>query len=202
MKSIRFAVLLALAFGMSMNVFAAGRRGLQPMGPPSKASELFYAAVKHKNIEMMDTYLSRGADINCGNCGYTAKTPLAMALTPPYGDFATVEYLVQNGADVNLMTQGKMSPLMFAITENSRHELKRNTVFLVEHGANVKLVNNAGNNALIVLLARGYSAYDSNEVLQMMQFLINKGSDVNHQNAEGKSALMFAAKGCGVVSAD
>ena len=46
-------LILSLAFllGASADAFA-GRHsaGLQPMGPPSKVSELFYAAVQNKNI--------------------------------------------------------------------------------------------------------------------------------------------------------
>lgn len=198
------AILMLIFFGTAVTAFAAEKirnDNLQPMGPPSKASEFFYKAVKNNNLEMMDTYLARGADINCGNCDNSAKPPLAWALTDTYfGKPSTVEYLVKHGADVNLLTQGRMAPLMFALMGSSRETMKTNVVLLVENGANVQLKNNVGNNALIMLSSKGYGPYDSDDVLRMMQLLIKKGTDVNHQNTEGKSALMFSAAGCGIPS--
>jgi ankyrin repeat protein len=200
---IKLVMLFALLFGFTVNVFAAGKKiidGVQPMGPASKASELFYSAAKNKNLEMMDTYLARGADVDCGNCDYSAKTPLAMALTTPWGSPDVVEYLIKHGANVNLLTQGKMSPLMFALMDNSGTDMKRNVTFLVDSGANVKMVSVSGNNALTMLSMKGYTQYSYLEVLQMMQYLVKKGVDVDHQNADKKTALMLSAKGCGVSS--
>lgn len=192
-----------ILFGFSVNGFAAGKKiadGLQPMAPPSKATQLFYNAAKHGNLEMMDTYLARGADIDCGNCEFTAKTPLAMALTIPYSDPDVVEYLVKHGANINLLTQGKMAPLMFAVMQNEGPHMKRNLQFLISNGADVNLANSSGNNALIMLASKGYNQFNYLEVLQAMQYLIKKGTDVNHLNTSKESALMFSARGCGAPS--
>lgn len=190
-----------ILLGFSINGFAASKAdGLQPMAPPSKATQLFYNAAKHGNLEMMDTYLARGADIDCGNCEFTAKTPLAMALTIPYSNPDVVEYLVKHGANINLLTQGKMSPLMFAVMQNEGPHMKRNLQFLIDNGADVKLENTSGNNALMMVATKGYNQYNYIEVLQTMQYLIKKGTDINHQNANKESALMLSARGCGVPS--
>lgn len=199
-------VLFCLA---SSGAFAAKHNAIeQPMAPPSKASLMFYTAAKNKNYEMMDTYLARGADINCGNCDSSAMPPLAMALSADMTvDPELTVYLVKHGANVNLLTQGVMSPLMFALNSSwstawgkPRDALLKNLPFLVESGADVKLVNSKGLNALFFLVAKGYDNYAYKASMQLMRYLVDKGTDVNHQSNDGKTVLMIAAGGCGVGS--
>lgn len=198
---------VALVLGVSANGFAAGvgrSVELQPLAPPSKASLLFYKASENKNYEMMDTYLGRGADVNCGNCNDSGMPPLGNALTGRV-DMKLIRYLVEKGADVNLLTQGLASPLIFAI--DSRHwtrsqdesqKMAQAVVFLVESGAKVDLVNSKGKNAMMYLASHGYDRDTVQTVMQLMRFLRDKGTNVDHQNSDGYSALMLAAKGCAI----
>lgn len=200
-------IFLCLAAG---SAFAAKHNAIeQPMAPPSKASLMFYTAAKNKNYEMMDTYLARGADINCGNCDYSAMPPLAMALAGNVtADTELTVYLIKHGANVNLLTQGKMSPLMFALNSDwtnawiakPRDALLKNLPYLVDNGADVTLVNSSGLNALFFLVEKGYNEYSIKASMQLMRYLVDKGTDVNHQSNDGKTALMLAASGCGIKS--
>lgn len=205
-----FVVTSSILFCLvSGSAFAAKHNAVeQPMTPPSKASLLFYTAAKNKNYEMMDTYLARGADINCGNCDPSALPPLARAVTEDMTfDPELPVYLVKHGANVNLLTQGRMSPLMFALNtgwstpwDKPRDALLKNLPLLVENGADVNLVNSSGYNALFFLVAKGYDEYSVKASMQLMRYLVDKGTDVNHQSNDGKTALMLAASGCGVKS--
>ncbi|MDO9011729.1 MAG: ankyrin repeat domain-containing protein [Gallionella sp.] len=201
-------ILLSFA---SSSAFAAKYNAIEkPMAPPSKATEMFFKAASNANFEMMGTYLARGADINCGNCESMGRPPLAVALAGG-GGFAInidlVKYLVQHGANVNLFTQGVLSPLMFAISSREwayfagkPEHLVETITYLVDNGADVKLTNSDGQNALFALVAHGYNQHSANASLRLMRFLVDNGTDVNYQSVDGRTALMVAAGGCGIDS--
>lgn len=209
MNTIKTVALLMFVFFTSGNAFAAKKPAVEaPMAPPSKASMMFYTAATNKNYEMMDTYLARGADINCGNCD-SAMPPLARSLSQGILDPELTAYLVKHGANVNLLTQGKLTPLMFVLdngTWSSNYKPNLDAMlqlvpFLVANGADVTLTNSNGKNALFFLIGHGYSSAETMKVsMQLMRFLVDKGTDVNHQIHDGTTALMFAAGGCGIAS--
>jgi len=209
MKQLNKIVVSMFLVCASSAAFAVKPPVQEPLPPPSKASLLFYTAATNKNYEMMDTYLARGADINCGNCDVYGKPPLAMSVSADMTvDPELTVYLVNHGANVNLLSKGGlMSPLMYALDSSwstawakPRDALLKNVPFLVDNGADVNLVNVNGFNALFFLVAKGYDNYSFKASMQLMRYLVDKGTDVNHQAKDGKTALMFAAGGCGVGS--
>lgn len=207
MGTIKSAAILIFVFFASWNAFAAKPMVEKPMAPPSKATEMFFKASLNANFEMMDTYLARGADINCGNCEGKGRPPLAMALGGYQINMDLVRYLVKHGANVNLLTQGALSPLMFAISSTrwsyfggNPEDLVQAMTYLVDSGADVKLINSDGQNALFYLVAHGYDQRTVNTSLRLMRYLVDKGTDVNHQSVDGRTALMLAASGCGIDS--
>lgn len=204
MKTMKTVAVLALSLFASA-VLAAKPVLEKPLAPPSKATEMFFTASSNANFEMMDTYLGRGADINCGNCDSVGRPPLAMALSGFRFNMDLIRYLVNHGANVNLLTQGAVSPLMFAISKSqwtmgNPEDLTQVISYLVDNGANVKLTNTEGQNALFHLVARGYSQGTMKTSLRLMRFLVDKGVDVNHSSSDGRTALMLAAGGCGINS--
>jgi len=208
LSAIQKLAMLMFVLLASGNAFAAKHVAVEkPMAPPSKATEFFFKASSNANFEMMDTYLARGADINCGNCEGRGRPPLAMALGGYGINMDLVRYLVKHGANVNLLTQGALSPLMFAISSSrwstsvaNSEELVQAMTYLVDNGADVKLTNSDGQNALFYLVAHGYDRYTVKTSLRLMRYLVDQGTDVNHQSVDGRTALMLAAGGCGIDS--
>lgn len=208
MNVIRSVLLFALLVTSPISLFAATKQAVKPpqLPPASKASQMFYTAASNFNYEMMDTYLGRGADINCQNCAILGTPPLAMALSKgAYFDLKLLQYLIAHGADVNLISKDLLSPLMQVIKHGFWDYypdiLLKSVPYLVESGADVKLVNSNGDNALFFLVRQGYGdAKTMKASMRIMRFLVDKGTDVNHQSKDGATALMHAARGCGIYT--
>ena len=63
---------------------------------------------------------------------------------------------------------------------------------LLERGANVNATGIQGSSALIS--AEGCKRHDDPTRVQLIELLIAKGAAVNHQNDDGRTALMYAAE--------
>ena len=107
-------------------------------------------------------------------------TPVALAAY--LGQRETVEYLIENGADVNAVagnTTG-FTPLTGAVSQNHTEIAK----VLVKNGANVNHSYEAG----FTPLTHAASSGDTELVI----FLLDHGADPNTKTSDGKSPLSFA----------
>jgi len=96
-------------------------------------------------------------------------------------DYATIEQLVAQGADVNRAAEDGYTALMLA--SSSRHPpLVR---ALLDHGARVNAVNSRGGTALMYAATAGD--------LETAELLIEKGAAVNARAANGWTALTLAS---------
>ncbi|XP_038642944.1 arf-GAP with coiled-coil, ANK repeat and PH domain-containing protein 1 isoform X2 [Scyliorhinus canicula] len=73
---------------------------------------LLYRAAALQNLPVMADALAHGANVNWVNASDENKTPLIQAVTP--GSLVACEFLLQNGANVNLMDSHKRGPLHHA----------------------------------------------------------------------------------------
>lgn len=94
-------------------------------------------------------------------------------------DTETVEYLIENGADPNLM-MGDKTPLIMA----ADYDCPSMAELLVNKGADLELTNSNGDTAIIV----GASAGSKSAIAK----LISLGANVNAQNNHGETAMSVA----------
>ena len=121
--------------------------------PISKATNLFCKSVENKNREVMDMMLSQGADINA-SCyfGYNGSrgklTPLVFAIGMQ-GEFGVdytiiLDYLLDNGVDVNVRPEQGETPLITAVdlfSRNNQEESARLVELLIAKGAKISVVD-------------------------------------------------------------
>jgi len=112
---------------------------------------------------------------------YDGITPLHAAVET--GNIAIVQYLLDNGAKVNIRDFEKRTPLLM-MDGDATPELFD---LLIRYGAKVKLVDKEKNTALHLLVQNGDDE-------AMVRLLANHGIDVNAVNKDGETALMLAAE--------
>jgi ankyrin repeat protein len=101
---------------------------------------------------------------------------------------ATIETLLDNGADIEARNQDGSTPLDWAATFAQTDVLK----LLIQRGAKTNVADKYGNTPLIsaaceCAVATMNSAYD------VMKILLDQGANVNARNKDGKTALIMAS---------
>jgi ankyrin repeat protein len=181
--------------------------------------ELLADKVIEKDVEGIQNILSQGIDINAKQLS-TGSTVLMLACSY-FGYDDMVEYLLLNGADVNVSDNNGKTPLIWAasnsvesaellISHSAEIDEKANdgmtpflqSVFGVLSGkvplamCDILRENGANINAtLIISSANGWSAlhYASmNGDTELVQYLILHGANVNKATAEGSTPLFLA----------
>ena len=123
----------------------------------SDVMEDLLKGIRSKNLEMITEAIDNGADVN-QQAMY--GTPLFHAISR--GKVEIVEVLLENGADIELVSAGTdRTPLMYAL-KNGSSEVVR---YLVQRGANVNARNKKGKHVL------SFAGFD------MRDFLIEEGAD-------------------------
>ena len=185
----------------------------------SQQFELLADKVIEKDTEGIQILLDQGIDINVKQLS-TGSTVLMLACSY-FGYEDMVEYLILNGADVNVTDDNGKTPLIWAasnslesakilISGSADVNAKANdgmtpflqSVFgvlsgkiplllcdlLLENGADIN-ANLTGNNA------NGWSAIHyaaMNGEIELVQYLIRKGANVNKATAEGSTPIFLA----------
>jgi uncharacterized protein len=160
-------------------------------------------------LEFVKVLLDAGADVNSRTrevppsrrwlyslgdvswVDYTGQTPFLRAALS--GDTATMRVLLQYGADPNLSTFAKTTPLMAAAgvnwavqqtyTESPQARLDAVKLCL-ELGADVNAANSMGLTALLGAANRG-----SNEIIEL---LVDRGARLDVKDREGRTPLRWA----------
>lgn len=105
------------------------------------------------------------------------------------GRMDIVELLVKKGADTNVADQNG-STILINACEGGWIDIVK---FLVNNGANVHATDNNGNNALMRIFRKHNNQPLNKKIFfEIVQFLIEKGVNVNDKNIVGISPLMHA----------
>ncbi len=101
------------------------------------------------------------------------------------------EKLLKAGASINCQDENGMTPLMHAVNGNNFRMVE----FLLNHRANVYLADKNGRTALMYAVCRGspFSHMEfSSDSRPIAHLLLNRGSNANAKDNEGKSVLQMA----------
>ena len=138
-----------------------------------------------ESIEKVQILVEAGANVNHENS--SGRTVLMNASV--YGNYKCVEYLILHGANVNSQNNEGLTALVYA---KNFYTAK----LLVESGADVNIKSNRGFIALIsrfLQLDYGHAPNSSRIELEILELLIDSGSDLDNCNMNGTSALMYAS---------
>lgn len=135
---------------------------------------LYYAA-ENGYFDIVKLLVDRGADVNVTN--EKQITPLMAGVNYP----RILRYLVEHGADVNAWdTEGKT--VLFYPTGPDRIGVIK---YLIDNGVNIK-PNASGDSPLLIAI--------ENADVELVQILIDEGSDINFINWENKTPLISASE--------
>ncbi len=135
-------------------------------------AEKYTAITVAKSLEMVMILVESGADVNSINMN---KPVLISAVENE--QIAIVEYLLDNGADVNVKVDNNYSAISYP---NNLAIVK----ILVESGADVNFKNSYSSTPLIFATNRGN--------LEIVKYLVEQGADINIQNDDGSKAIDIA----------
>lgn len=112
--------------------------------------------------------------------GCASKTPLVKASAS--GDTATIQKLIDEGANINEPDNRGYTPLMHAVWSGKTETVK----VLINKGADINAKDSYGYTPLLWASSYGYA--------DIAKLLIGRGADINAKDKEGDDALLFAVK--------
>jgi ankyrin repeat protein len=154
-----------------------------------------YVAAQTPDTEILRLLLEAGADVNAW-CWY-GRTALMEAAHS--GRYANVALLLAHGADVNAKAfappGAEYCGGTTALIQSEPLDVAR---LLLEHGADVDIVDDAGYTALMWEAGAHYGSEDSEAwkaSVARIRLLLEWGADVNRQNIHKDTALDYAVGG-------
>lgn len=166
------------------------RRGANPNYTENGyyGSTPFFMAIENKNIDMLKLLVSYGVDINMKifqNNGDNTAVLDALRV----GSFDILQFVVENGAKINMPLSERMAQRWTAMVSFSSKDMKNQTNvdmfrYLLSKGADIKVKNQSGTTLLM-------SSVDSENV-ELTRIYLELGLDPNQRNDYGKNALDFA----------
>lgn len=118
-----------------------------------KITPLRYALDFGQNLDMAKFLLNQGADKNVFDFPNieTGETSLHIAIQN--NNLEVVQFLIEQGINVNVMSKNYVLPLQYAIEKNCDDIVR----LLLDHGADVKAVDGKGETALAVAIRKNKS---------------------------------------------
>jgi serine/threonine protein kinase len=151
----------------------------------SKVAETLLHQVK--SIQLAKIIITNGVNVNAKD--EYGNTPLHMAV---YNEnYELIDLLIRKGANINLLNKERKVPLHLAMdigTPDSKNNTKL-AAFLINRGASLKIYHPVGNSNLLHLSTSLFA--DKN----FIEFLLNKGVDINAKNDNGNTPLDIALMG-------
>ncbi len=172
----------AMQKGESEKLLAMLDKGLDPNHMcDDNTSTLFLEALK-KDLpkSVIDAMLLHGASVNQKlEGGFSA---LCRECNKEQANLSWVKKLIEMGADIDyVVPEDGLSPLFYAMQHNQTNIV----AYLLEKGADTKIINNKGQTALT------FSASGEPEIVEL---LLKNGADPNEMNANHETPLIVFVK--------
>lgn len=134
----------------------------------------FLSAAEGGDIELIKSLIGQGVDINAKD---NKNEWTALHIASSFGHLNVVEYLVEQGALIDLVDYQEFTSLLHAALSGKILILE----YLINQGANINSIDNMGRSALHLAALTGE--------LDVVSYLVEKGLDVKAKNIEGKTPL-------------
>ena len=168
------ALILSARYGHKDLMMSLIKKGVDVNAENTDNETALFEAIRSKNQEIIDILIKHGARVNATNVMEDTPLTTAVRLHPEI-----VDTLLDLGANINERNSDGITPVLEAVRGNDINLVKR----MVDRGANILVQDEAGSNAL------HYVAEDN---LEMAQFLLGKGVNINAQGDFGETPLMRA----------
>ncbi len=147
------------------------------MNTDLKIAKQLYTLARLGKIDEIKNELSKGVDINAQHRG---ASMIEAAIVEK--NISLLNFLIKEGANVNIQSENGWTPLHFAAQENSLEIVK----VLLENGALLNVKDKNGNTALHTAI------YNSKGQGDVITLLLEGGADKNLKNNHGVSPLDLA----------
>ena len=141
------------------------------------AGEALVMACTFGHYKIVSLLLDKGFPLNYGSC-----SAISLWYACRRGHYEVAKLLLERGAQVDLMDEDGMSPLLHACARGECEVVK----LLLQLGAHVNLVNSDGLSPLMSASREGN--------FEVVKLLLDKGAHVNLQDNLQMSSLMYASK--------
>lgn len=160
-----------------------------------RTQSMIRVGILNSDINIVRDAIKKGADVNYMFEDYT-DNPLDMAICA--NSIEIVKLLLENGANPNVQISGNgvitSTPLLKAVSEQNLTMIK----LLVDHGADVNfschLYNQPDKKMTSPLIQTIVTTY-TKDSMEIFDYLLQKGADINYVTAEGDTPLIVAADG-------
>ncbi len=137
----------------------------------------YHQAAKIGDIKGIEQYLKVGGDIDA----LTLKEESAILLAAKQQQYATVQFLIAQGADINLQDQTCFNPFLWGCIHNDLRLVE----IMLDAGADLKCLTRFGGVGITPAAEKGH--------LEMVELLLKKSHiNVNHTNFVGWTPLLEA----------
>jgi ankyrin repeat protein len=150
------------------------KRGKIPADEINLALEEALMMGKADNAKLL---ISAGADIS------RIRGKITLNLASKWGNPDALNIIIEKRKDI---TRKDLGDALIEALEYRDENRESNMLYLIEKGATVDNLNDAGNNALLMASSRG--------LIKIVKLLIEKGSDVNLKNKYDRTPLKVAQK--------
>eukprot|EP01102_Stenamoeba_stenopodia_P017564 TRINITY_DN631_c0_g1_i2.p1 TRINITY_DN631_c0_g1~~TRINITY_DN631_c0_g1_i2.p1 ORF type:complete len:564 (-),score=118.21 TRINITY_DN631_c0_g1_i2:179-1870(-) len=175
---------LAIIMGFTKAVKLLLLKGIDLSLYDAKSTPPLHFAVSEERQDCFDLLLQAGVDINEVE-GHFGQTALHFAVA--YSKPLFVQKLIEKGANLEAKDfQGK-TPLRLGCERCYTSEKIRCIKLLLEHGADVDTIDNAGNNPILNLVQAGN--------YPCVSLLVKHGAGVNMADDHGRTPLFYAVNG-------
>lgn len=145
-------------------------------------SALMYSMISGYS-EYAKICVEEGSDVNIQDSN--GNSPLLLIAQQSYSSYSLMEFFLKYAANPNLYNEKGYTALHYAAI-NNRSDLIR---LLIKFKADVNLVDNENNNALLLLA--GEVEYDTTTRQDSLNALLEAKVNINQQNNDGNNALML-----------
>jgi ankyrin repeat protein len=159
------------------------KRGSFLEDPTTQLIDIIDKGTSESNIILQITDLiNQGADVN-GIFGNRDDIPLYLAIKNKM--VSVVEFLLNNGADINIRNDFDDTPIIYSLETDSMDCFK----LLLEYGADCRFANESGNTVLIHYAAKLELLNDCAEIQDDFNRMLQLRAKVNAKNMVDQTAL-------------
>jgi len=200
-------IMIAANLGQTAAALALLDKGAQPKIADKAGTTPLHSAAQAGNVELAKALVAKGADPNARTASIAAgrgrgagggggggrggpsgeQTPLMLAARAD--KLEAMKALVAAGADPKLKAQDETTLLMSAAGSGHIDVVK----YAYElDPAVAKATNQTGNNAVHSSVSSGLGGTTQDAVCEVVQFLYDKGVEIDMKNAQGRTAIQIA----------
>lgn len=144
-----------------------------------KIGEIFNLACEHNNIPVINKFINEGYDINT-NDQEAKQTPLFFATSS--GNISLVKFLVEKGANVNVVDDFGQSPITLAVAQGYPDIID----ILIDAGADINTKDNHVGTLLMLSISKNNKT--------SLKTLLRRGAALNVGAITGATALHIASQ--------